>query len=1240
MSGTVPPISPPLGADTGGSHVTNVPEFDKEEFSSWKDRFLVYLDGIEPYLLEIIEYGPFIPLSSLSTSTNLLPKPQKQWSHAEIRLSNQYHEGPSDTRDTKIAALILKFNVFKALEGEKVNGTFTRLKCLLNDPENNGVSISQAEDSDSDIEEDTRISSEFLYDVYVEFHDRALLANHNRFYKRSGRDKESVSSEDERVTKVKAFMAIIEDEPAIGKGDARSGQWVEITMKKVHRLLSIIDDDERKHVLDYTHVDLHYVEDQRKNLLSKFNSLNPEVSSCKSELTNLKNIKALNSSLQNEITRLNLENESQRYEISDLKKVIKKWTSSRVMLDQLLTEQVPGNIVRTLGGRGKKKDTISSKKVLFSKAVESSSEIAPEITSDFESECDIQEPLPPLPKLLGAEPNDSSKNEISLADLTLMPTKKAQPATSTVPGLSFVKKADSSTKKLLLTLMEEVKGLKEQIKIPLDTSPSVSQSGSSKSAKGKQKTWFGPCKHCKFRNHLSKDCYMKPKCSTCGSTNHTTKEHPEQAVVKKTIAKLKAQTSQGSSSRKALMIPKPFIDCKYYGFKDHHSDECEHHPRCDICSSIAHETADCTKKPSSNNRKPRIANKQSAEPTEKYSKKSGPKVVFGDNSSDGIEGYGSMNCNRITFTRVAYGTIFNQNNEVMLIAPRRRDVYVIDMSSYNEKRNAFFFAKASNSINWLWHTRLSYLNFKNINKLARQNLVAGLPSLTFSKDKTCSSCEKGKHHRASFKTKRSFSIIKCLHLLYMDLFKPVKPQTISHNKYTLVIVDEYSRKMENLNEVRVKKLRSDNGTKFRNHKLEEFCDEKGISQNFSSPCTPEQNGGEAINTACYTQNRSIIVKRHRKTAYYVFRGRSPDISHFYVFGCLMHIHNHRDQLGKFDAKADDGFFLGYSPVAKSFRVFNIRRQEMEETYHVTFNEDDEAISNLATGGMKSTSNEQKIIPLMMNSFILKDTFCMTYLIPGLIELDESDSVKNLGIVEVRSLSIIDPISLLNQTYHSFLSPSSEVSVPKYPFGIHPCSCKRILQALILKAYYLDSDSLDLQPDRKSNLSGVVNTLGGKYCISAALTKQPSAYYSNYLREFWYTAEADSTMNTITFTLSNFDKPLSFDLDVFSTVTDLKRSENYVSLPSNETVRAGLATLGLIDKNDTSLSSSDLFNSSLLKMRYFSLKWRVLIQYIVKSLGGMQGSHDQLNVNQQIIAYCLCWGLDIDIAYTLFSDMIV
>ncbi|GJS08038.1 retrovirus-related pol polyprotein from transposon TNT 1-94 [Tanacetum coccineum] len=101
----------------------------------------------------------------------------------------------------------------------------------------------------------------------------------------------------------------------------------------------------------------------------------------------------------------------------------------------------------------------------------------------------------------------------------------------------------------------------------------------------------------------------------------------------------------------------------------------------------------------------------------------------------------------------------------------------------------------------LWHKRLAHLNFKTINKLAKQNLVIGLPSLVYSKDKPCSSCEKGKHHRASFKTKQTSSIKKCLHLLHIDLFGPVTPRSINHEKYTLVIVDEYSRYQTNNNNV-------------------------------------------------------------------------------------------------------------------------------------------------------------------------------------------------------------------------------------------------------------------------------------------------------------------------------------------------------------------------------------------------------------------------------------------------------
>nr|GEV54474.1 hypothetical protein [Tanacetum cinerariifolium] len=226
--------------------------------------FLIYLDGLEPYLLEILENRPLMPLSHLSTPTNPLPKPQNQWSHADRWLANQdkrlksiiisyvptnvmksaitctsakviwtdlilIHEGPSESKDTKIGALRLKFNTFKALEGEKVNGTFTRLRSSLNDLENKGVLISQAKvnatcvnslprkwlsmnqiqrannsikndtlqlcmasttikkDSDSIIKEDQMSNSEFLADLNAEFHERALLANQRRFYKRFGR---------------------------------------------------------------------------------------------------------------------------------------------------------------------------------------------------------------------------------------------------------------------------------------------------------------------------------------------------------------------------------------------------------------------------------------------------------------------------------------------------------------------------------------------------------------------------------------------------------------------------------------------------------------------------------------------------------------------------------------------------------------------------------------------------------------------------------------------------------------------------------------------------------------------------------------------------------------------------------------------------------------------------------------------------------------------------------------------
>ncbi|GJU72699.1 putative reverse transcriptase, RNA-dependent DNA polymerase [Tanacetum coccineum] len=101
---------------------------------------------------------------------------------------------------------------------------------------------------------------------------------------------------------------------------------------------------------------------------------------------------------------------------------------------------------------------------------------------------------------------------------------------------------------------------------------------------------------------------------------------------------------------------------------------------------------------------------------------------------------------------------------------------------------------------------------------------------------------------------------------------------------------------------------------------------------------------EAVNIACYVQNRVIIVKPHNKTPYELFRGRTPTLSFMRPFGCHVTIINTLDHLGKFDGKSDDGFFVGYSLTSKAFRVYNIRTRKVEENLHIRCLEDKPIIS--------------------------------------------------------------------------------------------------------------------------------------------------------------------------------------------------------------------------------------------------------------------------------------------------------
>ncbi|GJW95901.1 ribonuclease H-like domain-containing protein [Tanacetum coccineum] len=232
-------------------------------------------------------------------------------------------------------------------------------------------------------------------------------------------------------------------------------------------------------------------------------------------------------------------------------------------------------------------------------------------------------------------------------------------------------------------------------------------------------------------------------------------------------------------------------------------------------------------------------------------------------------------------------------SQVLLKVPRKNNIYSIDMKNIIPKEClTCLIAKSTLDESMLWHRRLGHVNFKTINKLVKENLMRGLPTKHFENDQTCVACLKGKQHKASYKSKILNSITQPLFMLHMDLFGPTFVSSLMNKKYYLVVTDDYSRFTW----------------------VFFLATKKGITKEFSVARTPQQNGVaerrnrtliqaarimlansklpttfwvEAVNTACYIQNRVLVVKPYNKIPYELFRG-------------------------KFDGKSDEGFFVGYS----------------------------------------------------------------------------------------------------------------------------------------------------------------------------------------------------------------------------------------------------------------------------------------------------------------------------------------
>ncbi|GJZ21676.1 retrovirus-related pol polyprotein from transposon TNT 1-94 [Tanacetum coccineum] len=258
-----------------------------------------------------------------------------------------------------------------------------------------------------------------------------------------------------------------------------------------------------------------------------------------------------------------------------------------------------------------------------------------------------------------------------------------------------------------------------------------------------------------------------------------------------------------------------------------------------------------------------------------------------------------------------------QGND-LLTGNRGTDLYIIYLQETTSSTSICLMAKASPTQAWLWHRRLSHLNFDYINLLSKKDVVIGLPKLKMlSKDETP-------------EVLKEFLIM------------------IQRNLQALVI-----------------SLRADRGTEFLNKTLNAFFKEEGIEHQISTPRTPEQNGvverqnrtlveaarmmlsasklplffwAEAIATACYTQNRFIIILTHEKTSYHIINSRKPSIKHLHIFGCTCYLTRDGENLDKMKEKRDPCILVGYSTQSKGYHVYNKRTRLIVESIYLRFDE--------------------------------------------------------------------------------------------------------------------------------------------------------------------------------------------------------------------------------------------------------------------------------------------------------------
>ncbi|GJY00202.1 retrovirus-related pol polyprotein from transposon TNT 1-94 [Tanacetum coccineum] len=374
-------------------------------------------------------------------------------------------------------------------------------------------------------------------------------------------------------------------------------------------------------------------------------------------------------------------------------------------------------------------------------------------------------------------------------------------------------------------------------------------------------------------------------------------------------------------------------------------------------------------------------------------------VHFTNDQFAPILGYRDLVQGNITINRVYYVEGLNHNlfsvgqfcDADLEVAFRKSTCFVRDLqgndlltsNSWNQISNKipsettsstpiYFMAKASPTQAWLWHQRLYHLNFNYINLLSQKDVVIGLPKLKYVKDQ--------------------------LYTLMGPLFLKSKDEIPEVLKEFLTMIQR------NL-QAPVISVRTDRGIEFLNKTLHAFFKEEGIKHQTSTPRTPEQNGvverrnrtlveaarkmlsasklplffwTEAIATACYTQNKSIIIPTHEKMAYHIINDRKPSIKHLHIFGCTCYLTRDGEYLDKMKEKGDSCILVGYFTQSKGYCVYNKRTRLIVESIHLRFDEIKEmSETSVANDTLGLVPQRQKALDYDNSSPVPPTTTCFS-----------------------------------------------------------------------------------------------------------------------------------------------------------------------------------------------------------------------------------------------------------------------